>query len=82
MIADIEHEGEGSDPGGDDVDTGRSEVLVIRVWRIGHQPGRLRSRLLRAGDQNHWTTTTFGITADPAELIRLVDAWLQEFLRD
>jgi hypothetical protein len=40
----------------------------------------LRARLLRAGDQNHWTTTTFS-PADPAELILLVDAWLQEFLR-
>ncbi|EIV92698.1 hypothetical protein [Frankia sp. QA3] len=67
---------------GDEGDVGvRSEVLLIRVWRVSGQAGRMTARLLCAGERNDWTATSMGATTDPTELSHLVDVWLQDFLR-
>ena len=63
-------------------DGGRSEVLIIRVWRIRREPGELRARLVRLGDGNRWTPSTVATTADPRDVVTIVDAWLNEFLRN
>ena len=65
----------------EDHDGGQSEVLVIRVWRIRRAPGELRARLLRLGDGTQWTPTTLATTTDPRDVVRIVDAWLNEFLQ-
>ena len=51
------------------------EVLLIRVWRSGRG---LRARLLHSGPGTSWVPITLGVTDDPVEVGRLVDAWLRD----
>ena len=72
MSADIQ-------PGGRDTGDEPFEVLLIRVWLTGRG---LRARLLRSGAGTGWVPATIAVTDDPAEIGRLVDAWLHDVSPD
>jgi hypothetical protein len=57
----------------------RTGVLVIRVWLEQDEPGRLRARLIQAGDLGE-TPATLATAAGVAGVRDAVEAWLERFL--